>query len=125
MYAKINGLKGDIKSARINLAKVDYRDFIHYVDSKLYLFCIEYDSLNFDDAQLVLDSTRKYLSNNPNISGEIAASAERFIRLSGKLLKQKSRSYDEFTVKKINDEYEKVKNGIYASNWLKQKIEEL
>jgi len=125
MYAKINGLKGDIKSARINLAKVDYRDFIHYVDSKLYLFCIEYDSLNFDDAQLVLDSTRKYLSNNPNISGEIAASAERFIKISGRLLKQKSRSYDEFTVKKINDEYEKVKNGIYASNWLKQKIEEL
>lgn len=124
-YAKISSYSGNIKSAREYLAKVDYRDYIHYIDSKLFLLCIEYDCGNYDDAELIMDSALKYIKNNPDIPELFSANARRTIRLMKKLFRIKDKDSDGFELQKLNEEIDNEKGFIYARNWMKDKIAEL
>lgn len=124
-YAKIHYFKGDMKAARMRLAKVDYRDFIHYLDSKKLLLCIEYDCGNYDEAELIIDATLKYIKNNKELPEINRSNAIRFIKYMRKLLKLKEKTGDYFEIGKLEKEFETDIGFIYARNWLKEKITEL
>ncbi len=124
-YAKISRYNNDIKKSREYLAKVDYRDYIHYLDAKLFLLCIEYDCGNYDDAELIMDSALKYNKNNPDIPELFSANARRTIRLMKKLFRLKENSGDGYETGKLEREVNDEKGFIYARNWMKEKIAEL
>lgn len=124
-FAKVNSFKGDLKAARINLAKVDYRDFIHYLDSKLFLFCMEYDASNFDEAELLIGSTLKYLKHNKDLPEYNRNNSKRFLHYAAKMLKIKTGSGGGFELEKLKEEFTAETRSVYARNWLKDKLAEL
>ncbi|HAX48030.1 MAG TPA: hypothetical protein PK605_07980 [Ignavibacteria bacterium] len=124
LFAKINCFKGEPKAARINLAKVDYRDFIHYLDSKLFLFCMEYDASNFDEAELLIASTLKYLKHNKELPELNRNNSKMFLRFASRLLKLKTGIGAEFELQKLKDEFNAETGSMYARNWLKDKLNE-
>ena len=125
VYAKVNSLKGDLKAARINLAKVDYRDFIHYLDSKLFLFCMESDASNFDEAELLTGSILKYLKHNKDLPESNKINTKRFLHYAAKLLKLKTGTGGGFELQKLEAEFNSETRSLYARNWLKDKFTEL
>jgi hypothetical protein len=124
-YAKIYYYKNDLKAARMYLAKVDYRDFIHYLDSKKFLLSIEYDCGNYDEAELIIDATLKYIKNNKELPAISGNNSKRFIKYMKKLIKFKDKGVDEFELSRLAKDFDTDKGFIYAKNWLKEKINEL
>ncbi len=125
-YAKIYYFKGDMKTARQYLAKVDYRDFIHYLDSKMFLLCIEYDCGNYDEGEHIMDATLKYIKNNKDLPELNYNNSARFIKYMKKLFKLKETDGgDDFEIGRLQKEFDADKGFIYAGNWLREQITEL
>jgi hypothetical protein len=126
-YAKLYYFKKEIQKARFSLAKVDYKDYIHYPDAKLFQSCIEYDAENYIEVYLIFDSVKKYLKKNRKIPAHMAESYNRFIQVSDRLIKineKKSRD-TAFQINMLLKELENAEKPVYARNWLLERIKEI
>lgn len=124
-YAKIYYYKGEPKKSRLYLAKVDYRDFIHYLDSKMFLVCIEYDDENFAVVMQIIDSISKFLSKHSTLPKEHADSAKSFSYYIKALIKIKEKDNDAFDIVRLKGIFDNDKKTVYAREWINDKLREI
>lgn len=126
-YAKLYYFKNEIQIARLALAKVDYKDYIHYPDAKLFQSCIEYDDENYIEVYLIFDSVKKYLKKNRKIPLHIAESYISFIQVVDSLVKinEKNSVDTAFQINMLSKELENAEKPVYARNWLLERIKKI
>jgi hypothetical protein len=123
--SKLLYYKGDIDAARLELAKVNYDDYMLYLDAKSFQLCLEYDDDNFNECVLILDSLNKYLRSTKEIPESSTVNAKRFIYYLRKLMSYKEGTKDEFYLLKLAEEINGEDNPVYCRKWINDKIEEL
>lgn len=122
LYAKLHYSKNENSIARTRLAKVDYRDYIHYLDAKQMQLCIEYDEENFVEALLIIDSLEKYLKSHADIPESTAENTKSFLFYVKALLNLKENGPDDFLLSKLKEILTGDQRSVYAKTWLMEQI---
>src|SRR5690606_5841159 len=121
--------KGDYDKARYYESKVNFKDYIHYMDTKLTLVRIEYESGNIDSILSIFDSVKKFLTKNSNISEYYSFFYNNFISIMSRLLKIKERAIRgkniEFELDKIKADIKNEKKPFHGKLWILQEIDNL
>ncbi len=125
LNAKLHYYKNDSQKARVSLARVDYNDYIHYLDAKMFLLCIEYDAENFIEAGLIIDSLNKYLKSHTDIPESSADNSKSFLYYAKTLLNMKETGCDSFMHEKLAEALVRDERPIYARKWLIEKLDEM
>lgn len=128
-YAKLYLYKKEYDKARRFQEKINYKDYFHYIDAKLILARIGYETGNVDELLNAADTVRKYLKLHKEIPENYSEGYLAFIKFLLVLLKLQEESMEyESDVKNIHyyiNEIREQKKFIYAGNWLIKKAEEL
>lgn len=122
--AKLHYFKNDFSKARLILKEVRYSDYIYYLDSKKMLICIEYDSENFIEVDLIIDSLNKYIKKHEKIPTEVLENTKTFINYIKAMLNIiENPEDDNFMAEKLRSVITGETRPVYALEWLKSKIE--
>ncbi len=124
LNAKLHYYKGEVQQARRALAKVDYNDYIYYLDAKMFLLCIEYDNENFIEASLIVDSLNKYMKSHTDIPENSVNNTKSFLYYAKALINLKETGGDDFMRKKLRDVLINDSRPVYVRQWLIEKIDE-
>lgn len=118
--------RGEYDKARFCENKINYKDYIHYIDAKLTLACIEYESGNIESVLSVFDSVKKYLIKNTHISDFYNFFYKNFINLTTRLIKLNEKKVVgkdiQFELDKVEKSVEKENRPFYGKLWLQNKI---
>ena len=121
--AKLYYFKNDFPRARLILKEVRYSDYIYFLDSKKMLICIEYDSGNFIEVDLIIDSLKKYIKKQEKIPAEALENTKTFINYIKAMLNIiENPEDDNFMAEKLRGIITNEARPVYALEWLKEKI---
>lgn len=126
-YAKLYYYKKETGRARTGLAKVDYKDFIHYLDAKLMLACIEFDEENYAEVISIIENVRIYIKKNRHITPTTAETNLLFAGYLTRLVKvmENSGKNSDFMLEELHKEIENKAGPVYARAWLEDVIDKL
>ncbi|RPI19273.1 MAG: hypothetical protein EHM58_02120 [Ignavibacteriae bacterium] len=128
-YAKLYLYKKDYQKAHQYQENISYIDYFHYIDAKLILARIGYETGDIEELLNAADTVRKYLKSHKEIPANYYEGYLMFINSLLKLLKlqEDSMEYesDDMNINYFIDELKVQKKFIYAGNWLIEKAEEL
>jgi len=122
--AKLYFYKKDFDKIFPHLNLIHYKDPHYYINAKILLAKVLYETNAPDSLTSILDSLRKYLRRDKNLNEPQIQTLKTFIKFISILSKIKSgNNTDEIAVLKRMMENEK--KFISSKSWLKEKIEEI
>jgi hypothetical protein len=128
-YAKLYFFKGDYAKARHYQSYVAYTDFIHYIDAKLILACIEYNEYNYSSINLIFDTIKKYIARYKNITSYYRFFYKTFMVFLSRLVKIKEASEAGkdagFEIKALESAIKNEARSFYGKRWLLERISAL
>ena len=126
-YSKLYYYKNDTDKARTSLAKVDYLDFIHYLDANLMLACIEFDAENYIEVLTIIENVKKYIRKHKQLTADMTESNLRFTKFLSGLVKimEEDRGERKYSLDKLKNELENESRPVYARAWLYDVINKL
>lgn len=128
-YGFLSYKKGELDKALDYFSKVNFSNFILKIQVKILLLQLSIDKKYYEQAELMIDSFRHYLSREKSILDSIRVSLLEFIKISGELIKINTMicSNDkDYKIEKFRLEIENMSSNRFGIKiWLKEKAEEL
>jgi hypothetical protein len=114
----------DYKKVFPHLNLILYKDPHYYINSKVLLAKVLYETNAFDTLKSMLESLRKYISREKNLTEQMLAGIKNFIKFMTLLakIKEENKKEEIFILKKLIDSEKKF---ISSKSWFIDKIEEL
>ncbi|MEO6695112.1 MAG: hypothetical protein ABIY50_11430 [Ignavibacteria bacterium] len=110
-------------------SKTNFSSFILKIQVKLLLLQIYFDKKYFEQAILMIDTFRHYLSREKTILDSIKISLLEFLKITADLIKISTEIPDKnnlYRVSKIKDDIENMSSNRFGIKlWLKEKVSEL
>jgi len=124
-YGYISHKKGEFEKALDYFSRTNFPNFIIKIQVKIHLLQLYIELKYFDQAQLMIDSFRHYLTREKSIIDSMKVSVFEFLKISGDLIKLKSEiktKENDFKLIKIKQEIENMSNNRFGIKlWLREK----
>jgi tetratricopeptide (TPR) repeat protein len=124
-YGYIAHKKGEFEKALDYFSRTSFPNFIIKIQVKIHLLQLYIELKYFDQAQLMIDSFRHYLTREKSIIDSMKVSVFEFLKISGDLIKLKSEiktKENDFKLNKIKQEIENMSNNRFGIKlWLREK----
>lgn len=124
-YGFISYKKGELDKALDYFSKTNFSNFIIKIQVKILLLQICIDKEYFEQAELMIDTFRHYLSREKSVLDSIKKSVLEFLRITSDLIKLKTdlNGKDKiFKTEKIKNDVEKMSNNRFGIKlWLREK----
>ena len=119
-FAKLYYKERHFNKALQNLNQIRGNNYIHYLDSSVIKLIIYYEMEKIEDSYLEIDKLRHYIRNHKEIPIIHKEPIINFLKIYQKLLKLKSRPYDEYSGY-LSNIINSVKR-IARKEWLLEKV---
>lgn len=120
--------KGELDKALNYFSKANFSNFILKIQVKILLLQLYTDKQYYEQADLMIDTFRHYLSRDKSILESIKVSVSEFLKLTGDLIKLRTDVHlkdKEFKIEKLRKEIESMSNNRFGIKlWLREKITE-
>lgn len=123
---KLQFFKGNLEEAGRLLSQVKDEHFIHYIEVRLIELRISITKNELYIAEEYIQKAKKYIKAHMEIGDHFVNAYSLFLIFINRYIQikknLKDKNMQEFELKKLRDDIEKEKTQFYASNWLKELI---
>ena len=127
-YGFISYKKGELDKALELFSKANFSNFIIKIQVKILLLQIYTDKEYYEQAELMVDTFRHYLSREKSVLDSIKKSVLEFLRITSDLIKLRTdinAKNKEFKIEKIKSDIDNMSNNRFGIKlWLKEKVNE-
>ena len=128
-YGYISYKKGELDKALDCFSRTNFSNFIIKIQVKILLLQLYIDKEYYDQALLMIDTFRHYLSRERSILGSIKISSMEFLKITSDLIKIKSSFAEkdmDYKIAGIKKEVSNMSNNRFGIKlWLLEKVSEL
>ncbi len=125
-YGYISYKKGDFGKALDYFSKANFPNFILKIQVKILLLQLYTDMQYYDQAELMIDTFKHYISRERSILDSIKLSINEFLKLTGDLIRLSSGFQDkdrDFKLNKLRSDIENMSSNRFGIKlWLKEKV---
>ncbi len=125
-YGYISYKKGELDKALDYFSKANFTNFILKIQVKILLLQLYIDKKYYDQAELMIDSFRHYLSREKSLLDSIKVSVLEFLRITSDLIKMNSEVSEidkDYKIAKIKTDIDNMSNNRFGIKlWLREKI---
>ncbi|MEZ4690415.1 MAG: hypothetical protein R3A12_09630 [Ignavibacteria bacterium] len=126
-YGYISHKKGEFEKALDYFSRTNFPNFIIKIQVKIHLLQLYIDLEYYEQAILMIDSFKHYLTREKSIIDSMKISVFEFLKISGDLIKIKTETNtgdNEFKILKLKQDIENMSNNRFGIKlWLKEVVD--